>query len=55
MEVEWINPEGNSYVGEWSQGSATGLGVFTERGECKSLLGLICGFCQAREKEHRNL
>ena len=26
----WVGPQGNSYVGEWSEGTATGFGVFTE-------------------------
>ena len=26
----WIDAEGNSYVGEWSFGAASGFGVYTE-------------------------
>ena len=26
----WVNDEGDSYVGEWIEGTATGFGVYIE-------------------------
>ncbi len=26
----WVNQGGDSYIGEWKEGNATGFGVYTE-------------------------